>query len=608
MESVKIRPIQRPANRIVPNSAAKTAMFWLKPEERSVQAVKPKGLKVIEPRNTPHQGRRPCEFMGKSACKNASKASILSSPRGRSPRHVYASTVQELGRPSFCLSTHKRYKGREYPQASEKTASERRTKELGVRTTHSTQGLPVMGQAGGRGCLNSTKERNNFMPDTELEYNTKAKLSLITKKAAKDPKLKFISLIHLLNDEEYLYQCFKELERGKAAGIDERTKESYTEQEIRQAIAQVVQAMKTRKYKPRPVRRVFIPKSNGKLRPLGIPTVMDKVIQLAVAKILEPIFEPVFLNTSYGYRTKRNAHEALKAVNDMLMGQKVNRVIDADIKAFFDHVNHDWMAECLKQRIADPRFLALIRRMLKAGVMYEGRFEETEHGTPQGGIISPILANIYLHYVLDLWFEKKLKSTLRGYAGMVRYADDFVIGCQYPYDAEWIVKELKDRLTKFDLMLAEDKTRVITFGRFARERRAERGKGKPETFTFLGFTHYCSTTRKGSFVVRHKTSVKKYRESVKRLKEWMRSMKNMRPLPELWNTLYLKLKGHYQYYGISGNLLRLRSFECEAEQLAYKWLNRRSQRKSWNWEQFRNYLERYPLPTPKICYALYPSW
>lgn len=442
-----------------------------------------------------------------------------------------------------------------------------------------------------------------------MDKTTKAKLSLITKKAAEDRKLKFTSLIHLLNDEQYLYDCFCELERGKAAGVDSRTKESYTEAEVRQAITDIVHQLKTRKYRPEPVRRVFIPKSNGKLRPLGIPTVMDKVIQLAAAKILEPIFEPLFLNSSYGYRPKRNAHEALKSVNDMLMGQKVNWVVDADIKAFFDNVNHDWMMRSLKQRISDPNFLALIRRMLKAGVVTEGVRTDTEQGTPQGGIISPILANIYLHYVLDLWFEKKMKPMLKGYAGMVRYADDFVIGCQYPEEAQKIIQDIKDRFAKFGLTLAEDKSRVIEFGRFAKERRSKRREGKPETFTFLGFTHYCGTTKQGKFVVRHKTSRKKYQDAVKRLKEWMRSMKNQRALPDLWNTLALKLRGHYQYYGISGNTRKLQSFCFETERLAFKWLNRRSQRKSWNWEQFHRYLERYPLPKPRIAYTLYTtSW
>lgn len=438
---------------------------------------------------------------------------------------------------------------------------------------------------------------------------TKAKLSLITKKAAGDLRLTFTSLIHLLNDEAYLYDCFCELERGRAAGVDKRTKESYSEQEIRQAITETVQKLKERTYRPEPVRRVFIPKANGKLRPLGIPTVMDKAIQLAVAKILEPIFEPIFLTSSYGYRPNRNAHDALKAVNDIVMGQKVNLIIDADITAFFDNVNHDWLMECLKQRVSDPNFLMLVKRMLKAGIMTDGRYEDSEQGTPQGGIVSPILANIYLHYVLDLWFEKKLKSSLKGYAGLVRYADDFVIGCQYEDDATRIVEAIKDRYAKFWLTLSADKTKVIEFGRFAKERRQRRKQGKPATFTFLGFTHYCDTTRNGRFTVRHKTSKDKYRSSVKRLKDWMRSMKNQRPLPELWKTLAQKLKGHYQYYGITGNSRRLKAFRNDAENLAYKWLNRRSQKRSWDWAGFHAYLKHHPLPEPKIMVALYShSW
>lgn len=443
------------------------------------------------------------------------------------------------------------------------------------------------------------------MPDPELEYNTKAKLSLIAKKAAENHTLTFTSLIHLLNDEQYLYECFRELERGKAAGVDTRTKESYTEAEIRQAIRDVVRHMKERTYRPQPVRRMLIPKGNGTMRPLGIPTVIDKVIQQATAKILESLFEPLFLGTSYGYRPKRNAHQALKAVHEMIMGHKVNLVIDADITSYFDTVNHDWMMKCLKQRITDPNFLALIRRMLKAGVITEGIRTATEHGTPQGGIISPILANIYLHYVLDLWFEKKAKQTLKGYAEIVRYADDFVIGCQYPDDAHTGIALIKDRFNQFGLVLAQDKTRVIEFGRFAKERRTERKKGKPETFNFLGFTHYCGTTRKGTYVVKLKTSKQKYQGAVKRMKAWLKAVKNRKPLPDIWDMLILKLRGHYQYYGVSGNYRKIRDFQEQTERLAYKWLNRRSQRKSWNWEQYHRYLERHPLPKPRIVYDIY---
>lgn len=445
------------------------------------------------------------------------------------------------------------------------------------------------------------------MPDTVLEYNTKAKLSLIAKKAAENHTLTFTSLIHLLNDEQYLYECFRELERGKAAGVDTRTKESYTEAEIRQAIRDVVRHMKERTYRPQPVRRVFIPKSNGAMRPLGIPTIMDKVVQLATAKIVASLFEPLFLEVSYGYRPKRNAHTALKAVHEMIMGQKVNWIVDADIKAFFDNVNHEWMMKCLKQRITDPNFLTLIRRMLKSGVVTEGVRTATEHGTPQGGIISPILANIYLHYVLDLWFEKKGKPALRGYAGIVRYADDFVIGCQYSDDAHQCIALIKDRFNQFCLTLAQDKTRVIEFGRFAKERRTERKKGKPETFNFLGFTHYCGTTRKGTYVVELKTSKQKYQASVKRMKDWLKTVKNRKPLPDIWNLLILKLRGHYQYYGVSGNYRKIRDFQEQTERLAHKWLNRRSQKKSWSWEQYHRYLERYPLPKPRIVYNIYAT-
>lgn len=441
-----------------------------------------------------------------------------------------------------------------------------------------------------------------------MDKSTEVKLSLITKKAEEDHKLKFTSLIHLLNDQDYLYECFCKLKRGKAAGIDSRTKESYTETEIRQAIAKTVQQLKTRKYYPQPVRRVYIPKGKDKLRPLGIPTVMDKIIQFACTKILESIFEPLFLNASYGYRPERNAHQALKEVNNMLMGQKVNWVIDADIKAFFDNVNHNWMIEGLKQRIVDPNFLNLILRMLKAGVIAEKVYTGTEQGTPQGGIISPILANIYLHYVLDLWFEKKHKPTLKGYAGCVRYADDFVIGCQYPEEAQKTVQAIQERFAKFGLALAQDKTRVIEFGRFAKERRAKAGKGKPETFNFLGFTHYCSNTRKGTFAVRHRASREKYRNALKSMNRWLRAIRNQKSLPLIWRLLAIKLSGHYQYYGISGNAGMIQQFYYQTERMAFKWFNRRSQKKTWNWEQYHKHLQRYPLPKPKIVYPLYHFW
>lgn len=445
------------------------------------------------------------------------------------------------------------------------------------------------------------------MPYSEVDNTTKFKLTLIAKKATEQPKLKFTSLMHLLN-AEYLLECFNELKGHKAPGVDKRTAESYEPEEIAEALAQTVTSLKGHAYRPQPVRRVFIPKANGKTRPLGIPTAIDKTLQLACAKILEPLFEPLFLNLSYGFRPNRNAHQALAAVNHMVMGQKVNWIIDADIKGFFDNVNHDWLIKCLEQRIADPNFLWLIRRFLKAGVMAEGKFQNTNQGAPQGGIISPILANIYLHYVLDSWFEVKEKKQLTGYSQLIRYADDFIIGCQTKQEADRRLKDIRERFAQFGLTLAEDKTRILEFGRFANENINKRGGGKPQTFDFLGFTHYCSQTRDGRFALKLKTSGKKFTASLKDLNLWLKIVRSKLKLPDIWKLLALKLQGHYNYYGLSGNFDGIKSFYCRTEKLAFKWTNRRSQKSSWNWESFREYLNQYPLPKPKLTYAIYNTW
>lgn len=449
--------------------------------------------------------------------------------------------------------------------------------------------------------------RTTFVPYTEMDNTTKFKLTLIAKKARNQPKLKFTSLMHLLNTQ-YLRECFSELKVNKAPGVDGRTKESYSSKEINEALERVVTALKEHTYRPQPVRRVFIPKANGKTRPLGIPTVIDKTLQLACAKLLEPLFEPLFLDCSYGFRPNRNAHEALKSVNHMVMGQKVNWVIDADIQGFFDHVNHDWLMKCLEQRIVDPNFLWLIRKFVKAGVMNEGAFEHTEQGTPQGGIISPILANIYLHYVLDLWFERKMKPQLKGFAKVIRYADDFVMGFQTKQEAEKAQEDIRQRFAQFGLTLAEDKTRILEFGRFAHENIDKRDGGRPVTFDFLGFTHYCSNTRDGRFAIKVKTSRKKFTAAIKTQNLWLKTVRNLTVLPNIWKILALKLQGHYQYYGMSGNFAGIKRYYEQTLKLTYKWMNRRSQKRTWNWETFQEYIIRYPLPKPKLAYAIYNTW
>lgn len=449
--------------------------------------------------------------------------------------------------------------------------------------------------------------RLNFVPYTVMEINTEGKLVLIARKAKENPREKFTSLVHLL-DAEYLRSCHKMLKKGKAAGVDGRKLESYTEEEMNQKLEETARLIQAKRYKPEPVKRVYINKKSGKSRPLGIPTIVDKVVQLGVTRILETIWEREFLPVSYGYRKGKDPHQCLKEINHMIMGKKLNWIIDADIKGFFDNISHEWMIRCLDERIADPNLKELIRRLLKAGIMEEGNYSKTEKGTPQGGIISPLLANIYLHYALDLWFERKMRTHLKGFVQLVRFADDFVIGVQQKWEAEEILKALAERLKQFGLELSQEKTRLIEFGRFAGENTKRSGGRRPETFDFLGFTHYCSQTRDGRFNLRMKTSRKRVNRSFIGMNQWLKSVRNLVKLESIWKMLALKLQGHYNYYGVSGNFENIKEFYGKTLKLTFKWLNRRSQKKSWNMDSFRKYLETYPLPKPKLTYAIYNTW
>ncbi len=445
------------------------------------------------------------------------------------------------------------------------------------------------------------------MPNIESDNFMDTKLALITERSVHRPQDKFSTLAYLLK-ADYLKDCYQELKRHKAAGIDGRTKESYINEEIEQEIENTVIKMKAKKYKPKPVRRVFIKKSNGQQRPLGIPSVIDKVVQQGIKKILEAIYEPHFLDNSYGFRPNRNCHQALKAVYKMVMTAKVNWIIDVDIKGFFDNVDHRWMIECLNQKINDPNFRSLIIKFLKAGAIEEGRYLKIAKGTPQGGILSPLLANIYLHYVLDLWFEHREKKNIKGYAEMIRYADDFVIGVQTKQEAYQILKDLKERLKKFGLELSSEKTRIIEFGRFAQENMYERGKRKPDTFDFLGFTHYCAKSRQGKFLMKVKTSSKRQRQALNEMNLWLKKIRNMLKAKQIWPILKSKLRGHYNYYGISSNFRSIHAFYYQTSKLVFKWMNRRSQKKSFGWTNFNKYLELYPLPKPVLAHNMYDIW
>ena len=442
------------------------------------------------------------------------------------------------------------------------------------------------------------------MPYSAME-NTETKINRINLIAVQKPETRFLSLKYLLNDI-FLINCFNRLKRRKAPGIDGKTKESYEPWEIDREIHKMVVSMKKNTYRPQPVRRVEIPKENGKKRALGIPTVLDKVVQEACGVILQAIWEPKFLDVSFGYRPNRDAHGAVKAVHDMLMVKPVNYILEADIKGFFDHVDHKWMRKFLALHILDSRFLNLITSMLKAGVMTEGKLTESIEGTPQGGIISPILANIYLHYVLDIWIEKRMKKQVRGFIQIIRYADDFIIGCQYRDDADKLLQDIQERFVKFGLSLSMEKTKVLEFGRFASENRKRRRQRKPETFDFLGFTHYCGQTRKGAFAPKVKTSKKRMERALHAMNEYMKKNRS-KPLKLFWKMTAMKVRGHYQYYSVSHNSDRINMYYQETRKLAFMWLNKRSQKKSFTWVQFAGFLKLYPLPKPKLYYALYKS-
>ena len=431
------------------------------------------------------------------------------------------------------------------------------------------------------------------------------KLNLISERVKRDETCRLTSLVHLLN-EESLRESFLALKRGKAPGIDGETIESYGIN-LDENIKSLVTRMKNQSYIPKPARRTYIAKANGKQRPLGIPAIEDKIVQRGIAQILGAIYENDFMDFSYGFRPHRSCHQALKNLDQIIMTKPINHIVDADIKGFFDHVDHEWMMKFLEVRIGDPNLLRLIKRFLKNGYMEEGRLHATPEGTPQGGIVSPILANIYLHYALDLWVEKVVKPKSRGVVEIVRYADDFVICAQYKDDAIRILDGLKARLAKFKLELAEDKTRLLEFGRFAKQNAKAKG-AKAATFNFLGFTHFIDKTRKGGFKLGRKTEQKKLRAKLKEMNEWLKAARNQFVITDIWRTLRAKLRGHFQYFGVSGNHRSISSFEYHSKRLVLKWLNRRSQKKSFNWETFLKYLERHPLPTAKIHHNFYTSF
>lgn len=396
-------------------------------------------------------------------------------------------------------------------------------------------------------------------------------------------------------NQEGLIEQHKKQEKNKATGIDNVSKMDY-EGNLDKNTTELINRMKSMSYKPQEVKRVYIPKTGSKeLRPLGIPAYEDRLVQGAMADVLNEIYEHIFLDCSYGFRPNRDCHQAIKKLDEIIMKKNINYVVDADIKGFFNNVNHEWLVKFLELTIQDPKFIQYIVRFLKSGIMENMQHIESDKGTPQGGLISPILANIYLHYVLDLWFELFIKIKCKGGAYLIRYADDFVCCFEKEEDARMFYAELKDRLNKFDLELAEDKSRIIPFG----------NNDSKEKFDFLGFTHVNGVNRKGNYKLIHYTSGKKSKAKKQAVKVWLVENVRIYKIPYLIKKLNIKLQGTFRYYGVSDNMKWMTQFRKYVIHELYQQICRRSQKGKISWEKYSKILEYNPISLPKIYHSMW---
>lgn len=431
---------------------------------------------------------------------------------------------------------------------------------------------------------------------------TEFKLTLIAKNAEEKPEMQFTSLAHLL-DEEYLKQCFRSLDRNRAKGIDNVGWYNYNAN-LNENIGKLVSKLKAKKFKPLPARRVYIPKEDGRKRPLGISALENKIVEKGIKGILESIYEQDFSGQSFGFRPNLSCHHALKEVHKQITSHRINHIVEADIKGFFDNVSHEQLMKVLERRIKDRSMLNLIGKFLKAGYVDNELLVVSDTGTPQGSILSPLLANIFLHYVLDEWFENVVKPNSAGYCELIRYADDFIIVVQFQGTAIAIERGIWERFAYFGLEINPEKSKRLSFGRFECKN-ATRQNRRANTFEFLGITHYCDVSRKGNFKVGCKTSRKKFVNKCREMTIWLKKIRNLSKPKEWWGILNSKLRGHYQYYGVSENYRSIQAYYKHTIRTLYKWLNRRSQKLSMNWTQFIEYLIKYPLEKPRICHNFY---
>ena len=504
-------------------------------------------------------------------------------PGSKSVARVEGSTRNEGGPESPCRTN---YEGQAGKEAQRKGAP---TDTPGVGWVHNIRPQGVSPEAGeGTHRATQSAQATSAVRTTERDWPTF--LRAIAEKAYTQKHYRFGDLYRTLN-QDALRQSFYRLRKEAASGVDGVTFQEY-EKNLEANLADLVGRLRRKAYRARLVRRKYIPKGPGKFRPLGIPVLEDKLLQVAVTQILLAIYEVNFLPCSYGYRPRVSAHDAVKALTDELQFGGHNFVVEADIKGFFENIRWEWLERMLEERIADGAFLNLIRKWLRAGILEEdGKVIHPQTGTPQGGVISPVLANIYLHYVLDLWFECVVRPQQQGRCRMIRFADDFVACFEHRHEADAFEKELKTRLAKFGLEVAKDKTKTLRFGR----------KGGPHNgrFDFLGFEFYWEPDRKGQPRVKRRTATKKHLVVLQRIRDWIKQSRS-RKVSQLLRTLKAKLQGTWNYYGLIGNYRRLQlTWDMTCRSL-YKWLNRRSQRKSLSWPALNRLLARFQVPRPRI--------
>src|ERR1700756_3692796 len=557
----------------------------------------------IQPRKKLTPGCRRCKEKRKAPPEAPISRGASRSRAVTDPVHVRKHLAWEPGGPVFtpdgiCLGTHREVQGRT-PMMNEHGKSDR---PVVPAKSPNKAGQPAAEGTEGSGLTKGNLPQQNASR-TPSRTDAPSALERVRQAASKDKEVRFTALLHHIYNLETLRMAYFSLKKEAAPGVDGETWRHYGE-ELEGNLQGLSERLKRGAYRAKPVRRVFIPKADGRQRPLGVTALEDKIVQRAAVEVLNVIYETDFLGFSYGFRPGRSQHQALDALYTGLLTRKVNWVLDLDIKSFFDGLSHEWLVKFVEHRIADRRVVRLIQKWLNAGVLEDGKRIRVEEGTPQGGSASPLLANVHLHYVFDLWVQAWRRKRAHGEVVVVRYADDIVVGFHSKADAEQFRAELTERMRKFNLELHPEKTRLLEFGPFAIDQRQWRGEGKPETFNFLGFTHICVKKRSnGRFTVLRQTMRKRLQAKLNTVKAELRRRMHA-PIPAVGKWLQAVVRGHIRYYGVPQNHNALWIFRFQVGRLWHRALSRRSQKGRVLWDRMRRLITHW-LPMPTICHP-YP--